>query len=99
MGTVCSFDAVGKNGMTKGTHRHMIASKAFDWSDVKDLHLRATRGVGFADVVAAIAGYVYLVPIAESDTRIYLKTVIPSRKATRDYLKRHDAKKTPLQDA
>ncbi len=33
-------------------------------------------------------GYVYLVPYVEEDTYIFLKTIIPSRKATRDYLKR-----------
>ena len=32
--------------------------------------------------------YVYLVPFVEQDDHYFLKTVIPSRKATRDYLKR-----------
>lgn len=32
--------------------------------------------------------YVYLVPFVEHDDHHFLKTVIPSRKATRDYLKR-----------
>ena len=31
-------------------------------------------------------GYVYLVPYVESDEEIFLKTVIPSRKATKQYL-------------
>ena len=30
--------------------------------------------------------YVYLVPFVEQDDHHFLKTVIPSRKATRDYL-------------
>lgn len=30
--------------------------------------------------------YVYLVPYVESEDEIFLKTIIPSRKATRDYL-------------
>ena len=30
--------------------------------------------------------YIYLVPYVESDDEIFLKTIIPSRKATRDYL-------------
>lgn len=30
--------------------------------------------------------YVYLVPFVEQDDHYFLKTVIPSRKATRDYL-------------
>ena len=31
--------------------------------------------------------YVYLVPFIESDAEVFLKTIIPSRKATRKYLK------------
>jgi hypothetical protein len=30
--------------------------------------------------------YVYLVPYVEDDEKIFLKTIIPSRKAKRDYL-------------
>ena len=36
--------------------------------------------------VVAIEGYVYLVPFVESETELFLKTIIPSRKATRQYL-------------
>lgn len=38
--------------------------------------------------VVALAGYVYLVPYVEDADYFFLKTVIPSRKATRDYLHR-----------
>jgi hypothetical protein len=31
-------------------------------------------------------GYVYLVPMVEEEDYFFLKTIIPSRKATRDYL-------------
>jgi hypothetical protein len=34
--------------------------------------------------------YVYLVPFVEESDYYFLKTVIPSRKATRDYLKKGD---------
>ena len=37
--------------------------------------------------VVRIEEYVYLVPYVEDDTKIFLKTTIPSRKATRKYLK------------
>jgi hypothetical protein len=37
--------------------------------------------------VVQIADYVYLVPFIEDDHEIFLKTIIPSRKATRAYLK------------
>lgn len=30
--------------------------------------------------------YVYLVPFVESETEVFLKTIIPSRKATKKYL-------------
>ena len=30
--------------------------------------------------------YVYLVPFVEDDTSVFLKTIIPSRKATKQYL-------------
>ncbi|MDD2914499.1 MAG: toxin [Gallionella sp.] len=36
--------------------------------------------------VVALEGYVYLVPYVEEPDYYFLKTVIPSRKATRDYL-------------
>ena len=34
----------------------------------------------------SVVDYVYLVPVVESENGIFLKTIIPSRKATRDYL-------------
>jgi len=33
----------------------------------------------------AIEGYVYLVPFVESEDEVFLKTTVPSRKATRTY--------------
>jgi uncharacterized DUF497 family protein len=40
-------------------------------------------------LVVALEGYVYLVPYVEEKSYYFLKTVIPSRKATRDYLQRN----------
>jgi hypothetical protein len=37
-------------------------------------------------LVVASDGYAYLVPFVEEDDHFFLKTVIPSRKATRDHL-------------
>ena len=37
-------------------------------------------------LVVASDGYAYLVPFVEEDDHFFLKTVIPGRKATRDYL-------------
>ena len=41
-------------------------------------------------LVVASDGYAYLVPFVEEDDHFFLKTVIPSRKATRDYLNKGD---------
>ena len=87
--------------------------KYFAWDDVKNARLRASRGIGFEDMVFHIergdlldilehphperyAGqrifvvqrddYVYLVPFVEDEHTVFLKTIIPSRKATRQYL-------------
>lgn len=38
--------------------------------------------------VIALDGYAYLVPFVEEADYFFLKTIIPSRKATRDYLHR-----------
>ena len=43
--------------------------------------------------VFQINDYIYLVPFVESDTEVFLKTIIPSRKATRTWLGRR-----PLDD-
>lgn len=40
-------------------------------------------------LVVALDAYVYLVPYVEESDYFFLKTVIPSRKATRDYLQRN----------
>ena len=36
--------------------------------------------------IVQVEDYVYLVPFVESDREIFLKTIIPSRKATKRYL-------------
>ena len=41
-------------------------------------------------LVVALDAYVYLVPYVEESDYFFLKTVIPSRKATRDYLLRNN---------
>lgn len=39
-----------------------------------------------AQSLRSYQGYVYLVPSVEEDEYYFLKTIIPSRKATRDYM-------------
>jgi len=40
--------------------------------------------------VIAIEDYIYLVPFIESEEEVFLKTIIPSRKATKEYGERID---------
>jgi uncharacterized DUF497 family protein len=37
-------------------------------------------------MVVEVFGYAYLVPFVEEDDHFFLKTIIPSRKATRDFI-------------
>jgi hypothetical protein len=41
-------------------------------------------------LVVSCREYVHLVPLVEEDEYYFLKTIIPSRKATRDYLRMHE---------
>lgn len=40
--------------------------------------------------IVEIEGYVYYVPFVESDEALFLKTIIPSRKLTRQYGQKQD---------
>jgi len=56
--------------------------------DVLDLvaHPNQEKYLGQQIIVVEINEYAYLVPFIESSEGKFLKTIIPSRKATRDYL-------------
>ncbi len=54
-------------------------------------HPNPTKYPGQRVLIVACDDYVYLVPFVEEEGYLYLKTVIPSRKATRDYLMKGDA--------
>lgn len=43
--------------------------------------------------VVNINNYVYLVPFVEDEEKVYMKTIIPSRKATKKYLIKGGGKK------
>lgn len=55
--------------------------------DVLDIveHPNQVRYPGQQIYVVDIEGYVYLVPFVESEDELFLKTIIPSRKATKQY--------------
>jgi uncharacterized DUF497 family protein len=51
-------------------------------------HPNPTRYPNQRVMVVAWDGYAYLVPFVEEADHYFLKTIIPSRKATRDFLNR-----------
>ncbi|MBI4787101.1 MAG: BrnT family toxin [Chloroflexi bacterium] len=56
--------------------------------DVLDIvkHPRPEKYQGQRIFVVRIRDYAWLVPFVESEDEIFLKTIIPSRKATKQYL-------------
>jgi uncharacterized DUF497 family protein len=56
--------------------------------DVLDVleHHNQERYSGQRILIVDVEGYAYIVPFIEDDREVFLKTIIPSRKATRDYL-------------
>jgi uncharacterized DUF497 family protein len=50
-------------------------------------HPNQDRYEGQRIIVVRIRDYAYLVPFVETGHEMFLKTVIPSRKATREYLR------------
>ncbi len=49
-------------------------------------HPNSQRYPGQSIYIVVIHGYAYLVPFVENDDEIFLKTIIPSRKATKKYI-------------
>ncbi len=60
-----------------------------DRGDVLDiiLHPRQSKYPGQRMFIINVDNYAYLIPFIESEDVIFLKTIIPSRKATKKYLK------------
>lgn len=56
--------------------------------DILDIleHPNPQRYAGQRILVVAVNEYAYLVPYVEDDGEVFLKTIIPSRKATKKYL-------------
>lgn len=52
------------------------------------LHPNKTKYPGQKIYIVKIDNYCYSVPFVESDDKIFLKTIIPDRKATKKYLKK-----------
>ena len=62
---------------------HIMAGDILDTVD----HPNQVKYPGQKIHVVAIEDYVFLVPFVESEDEVFLKTVIPSRKATKAYLR------------
>lgn len=60
---------------------HMQAGEILDTFDHPNQELYPNQKVHAID----IEGYIYLVPFIETDEEVFLKTIIPSRKATKKY--------------
>jgi len=55
-------------------------------------HPNQGRYPGQQILVVRVGDYVYLVPFVKSEDGRFLKTIIPSRKATRQFLREYDEK-------
>jgi uncharacterized DUF497 family protein len=53
-------------------------------------HPNQERYPGQRMFVVKVGEYAYLVPVVESENEVFLKTVIPSRRATGTYLRRRE---------
>ena len=62
----------------------VVAIEAGELLDVLE-HPKQDRYPGQRILVVRIDGYVHLVPYVEAADHLFLKTIIPSRKAQRDY--------------
>ena len=62
---------------------------AVEGDGLKDIlvHPNQRRYPGQVVLVVAYRDYIFLVPSVEEKTHYFLRTIIPSRKATRDYLR------------
>lgn len=81
----------GKNSELKQTRGISFEDIVFyiDRGYVLDIvpHPQQSKYPGQRMFIINVENYAYLVPFIESEDRIFLKTIIPSRKATKKYLK------------
>ena len=62
----------------------VVAIEAGDLLDIQD-HPNQQRYPGQRILVVRLHGYIHLVPMIETEEHLFLKTIIPSRKANRLY--------------
>ena len=78
-----------KNRLLQGTRGVSFEEIVFhvEKGDVVDIleNPNQEKYSGQSIMVVNVEGYAHLVPFVEDDREVFLKTIIPSRKATRDY--------------
>lgn len=63
---------------------HIVAGDLLDVTE----HPHPDKYEGQQIFIVRIRDYAWLVPFVENEDRIFLKTIIPNRKATKKYLRR-----------
>ena len=88
---------IAKNKKLKEERNISFEDVLFSIKDGKILdvleHPNEIKYAGQKLLVVEINNYAYLVPFIDSEKEIFLKTIIPSRKATRKYLRQKNDKK------
>jgi len=83
-----------KNGLLKKDRNVSFEEVVFhiERGDLLDIveHPNREKYQGQRMFIVKIEDYAYLVPFVESEEEVFLKTIIPSRKATKKYLKRKE---------
>jgi len=82
----------GKNGQLKKDRNVSFEEVVFhiERGDLLDIveHPNRERYPRQRKAIVNIEDYAYLVPFVESEAEVFLKTIIPSGKATKKYLRR-----------
>lgn len=65
-----------------------VVARYIEAGDILDIcvHPNKEKYPGQKLFIIQIKEYVYVVPFVETDTEIFLKTIFPSRKATKEYV-------------
>lgn len=72
----------------RGVTFEMVVAAIQQGDELKNLiHPNQTKYPNQRISIVRIDNYVYLVPYIENESEVFLKTIIPSRKATKQYLK------------
>ncbi len=88
---------IAKNKKLKEERNISFEDVLFSIKDGKILdlleHPNKEKYKGQKLLIVEINDYAYLVPYIESEKELFLKTIIPSRKATKKYLRKKNGKK------